>query len=98
MRRDHAGNDGEPAVAELRERLRELLQNEFPGAELRWETDDRLAGVIIWDGFRGVAQSARQRQVWKVLRNRLEIDDQARVLAILTVTPAEQRVMEREIA
>ena len=97
MRRKNAGDTRAATLDELRERLTGLLRRQFTGADIRWDTDDRLVGLLIWQGFEGYSQTERQRRLWETLRREVPLDDQSRILGLLTVTPSEQRVMDREI-
>ncbi|EYF00006.1 hypothetical protein [Chondromyces apiculatus] len=51
--------------------------------------EGRVAGHIVSDAFRGKTQMHRQHQLWKELRQRLTRAELARIVALLTVTPAE---------
>jgi len=53
----------------------------------------KVGGFLIWDGFSGLEQIERQNRLWGVLRERLSRDDQLRITAILTATPAEWDAM-----
>ena len=78
------------------QRLTALLKQNFPGAEIELERArpaPRVGGFLIWDGFERMDQTKRQTHVWQVLRESLSAEDQGRITAILTVTPAEISVM-----
>lgn len=51
---------------------------------------EKFSGLVVWKGFEGLDQVDRQRQVWKVLRSQLSRDEQVRITAVLTLTPAER--------
>lgn len=78
-------------------RINRRLEQSFPGATVELETpyDDRVGGVLLWDGFQGVDQIDRQRRLWKALRSGLTQGEQLRVTAILTVTPSERSAIAR---
>ena len=73
------------------QRIAQVLQQQFPGGEVDLERrgSDRVSGFLIWSGFEGREQIERQHEVWKVLRTQLELVDQLKVAAILTLTPEE---------
>ena len=77
----------------FRTRLLRLLKDNFPGAEFNIQRSgplERFAGVMVWGGFEGFEQIERQERLWKVLRSHLSPDDERKVAAILTMTPAER--------
>ena len=77
----------------LSRRLKSILAESFPGASLRIERRGPLkkyGGIIVWQGFEGMEQIDRQRQLWSRLRSALSAEDQLRITAILTMTPAER--------
>ncbi len=82
-------------MEELIDRLRNLLEAEFPGAEVELEAaspTDKLGGFLIWKGFEGMEQIDRQEKLANVIRSRLPHEDQLRISAILTITPDERSV------
>jgi hypothetical protein len=77
-------------------RLRRLLEQHFPNAEIELERAtpaQRVGGMLTWAGFEEMDQTERQAALWRVLREGLSEEDQGRITAILTVTPAEIAVM-----
>jgi hypothetical protein len=78
-------------MEELIQKLTQLLQQNFEGGEVEFETTgtQRVGGVLIWEGFTGLQQIERQRRVWEVIRNALAPDEQLQVAALLTLTPEE---------
>ncbi|HEV8605901.1 MAG TPA: hypothetical protein VGQ99_11070 [Tepidisphaeraceae bacterium] len=78
-------------------KVRTILREAFPSAEIaidRPESDSKIGGVVIWKGFSGKDELSRQLRLWKELRAKLSIDEQAQVTAILTFTPKEHLVMQ----
>ena len=79
------------------DKLKNLLRSEFPGSreDLEWypPRNRKVGGALIWDGFQGLEPLDRQRRVWTVLREHLSRDDQLRITAVFTFTPAEWSVM-----
>jgi acid stress-induced BolA-like protein IbaG/YrbA len=76
----------------LIQQVQDLLKTAFPRSEPRFDPvagNGRIFGVLVWDPFEGTEQIDRQREVWKVLRERLAPEDQRRVAAVLTVTSHE---------
>ena len=60
---------------------------------LAWEPPSRVGGFLIWDGFDGINQHERQHQVWEMMRSELSSEALQRVIAVLTLTPLEEKVM-----
>jgi hypothetical protein len=82
-------------MEELIRRLYELLHAQFANSELTLEQVpglQRVGGLLAWEGFEGLEQMDRQRHLWQVLRASLPPEDQLRITAILTMTPAELAV------
>ena len=50
----------------------------------------KVSGFVVWKDFEGMDQVDRQGRVWDVLRAELSPDEQLRITAILTMTPAER--------
>ena len=83
-------------MATLMTKVRRLIREAFPGAELKLDppsATSRITGMLSWEGFMGHDQIERQREVRQVLRKGLSTDEQARLSAILTMTPAEMQLM-----
>lgn len=78
-------------MEQLNRKLGRLLRQHFTNAEVELESlgAGRISGFLIWDGFDGLEQIKRQRQVWKVLRSELTVPEQQKVAAVLTLTPQE---------
>ena len=82
-------------MEELMNRLRNLLEAEFPEAKVELEQAspaEKVGGFLIWSGFDGMEQIERQQRLADVIRSKLSRDDQIRITAILTVTPDERSV------
>ena len=82
-------------MEELMNRLRNLLDAEFPEAKVELEQAspaEKVGGFLIWSGFDGMEQIERQQRLADVIRSKLSRDDQIRITAILTVTPDERSV------
>jgi len=80
----------------LIEQLKTLFGRKFPGATAELEQARPLrhvGGFLVWDGFEGVEQLGRQRQLRQVIREARSAEDQAQLTTILTVTLAEVAVM-----
>lgn len=80
--------------------LENALHHRFPGSspalsliESGSPIYSRVGGFLVWDGFDGVSQRERQRQIWDLLRSDFTTEQQVRVSAILTLTPLEEQVM-----
>ena len=83
-------------MGNLKEKVATVLKESFEGAEPELEINesaDKLGGFLIWEDFEGEPQIDRQKQVWTVLRSRLDREEQRKISAILTVSPAEMAVM-----
>jgi hypothetical protein len=50
---------------------------------------EKLSGYVSWPGFLGKPQRERQRELWRLLRDELDAEEQHHLSAILTLTPAE---------
>jgi hypothetical protein len=83
---------------DLSERLTDQLQQSFPSAEISFDPvyAPKLGGLLVWQGFDNLEQLARQHHLWSVLRAHLSPDEQLRITAILTMTPAEMAIMNEE--
>jgi hypothetical protein len=82
-------------MEDLINRLRALLEAEFPNAVVELEQAspaEKVGGFLIWRGFEGMEQIERQQRLSDVIRSNLSRDDQIRITAILTVTPDERSV------
>ena len=82
-------------MAEVIEHLHDMLEREFPGAQISLDQaspSDRVGGLLVWDGFDQMEQIDRQRLVAKKIRENLPREEQMRVTAILTMTTAETAV------
>lgn len=82
-------------MEKLMEKLRGLLEAEFPGAEVELEPAspaDKLGGFLVWKDFEGMEQIDRQQRLAEVIRSNLSREDQLRITAILTVTPDERSI------
>lgn len=85
--------------ASLAEKVEASLKARFAGASVELDPPvpgERIGGFLIWDGFDGVEQIERQRQVWKELRDKLDASEQQDVSAILTLTPDEVSVVPED--
>lgn len=82
----------------LQGKLRQILTKAFPGAEIRVERtmprSTKLYGVLVWRKWAGADQIDRQEKLWKVLDNKLTLEERARIAAILTMAPEETAVAE----
>ena len=79
------------------DKLRDTLRSQFPGSREDLERypprNRKVGGALIWDGFQDLEPLERQKRVWAALRERLSREDQLRITAIFTFTPAEWSVM-----
>ncbi len=76
----------------MEERLRAVLRDlGYTDDEIHLELagTEQVSGYIVSDAFRGESQMGRQDQLWDRLRERLEPHELGRIVAILTMTPAE---------
>lgn len=76
------------------EKLRQVLRTEFAGSqdELEPRASRKVGGFLVWDGFSGLEQIERQHRVWNVLKSRLNLEDQRRITAVLTLRRAQVRL------
>ncbi len=82
-------------MEDLIDRLRDLLSNEFPGAEIELEQArpaEKVGGSLIWSGFEGMEQIDRQQKLAKVIRAALPREDQVLITLILTLIREERSV------
>jgi acid stress-induced BolA-like protein IbaG/YrbA len=74
-------------------KLRRVISESFPDAKVKIDRSkpaDKFGGLVVWKGFEGADQVARQERLWKILRDQLSRDEQLKITAILTMTPAER--------
>jgi hypothetical protein len=79
--------------ARLKGKIQALLTQNFPNARLMLDESkplNKVSGMLIWGGFDGMEQIDRQSKLWRVLRSNLSPDEQLKITAILTMTPAER--------
>ena len=84
---------------EFIQHLTDVLQQLFPGStpELeQFQPLTKVGGFLIWDGFEGVEQLDRQRQVHAALRQTLSQVELQQVTTILTATPEEVELMKAD--
>ena len=77
----------------FRAKLSRVLTQAFPGAAVQLDQSKPLgkfSGLVVWDGFGGLEQVDRQARLWKRLRAELSKEEQLKITAILTMTPAER--------
>ena len=82
-------------MADLIDRLRDLLSKAFPGAEVELEqarTAEKIGGSLIWSGFEGMEQIDRQQKLAQVIRDALPREDQISITLILTLIREERSV------
>ncbi|HYQ14958.1 MAG TPA: hypothetical protein VEQ58_04360 [Polyangiaceae bacterium] len=76
----------------MERRLREVLRElGYADGEIFLEVTGggKVAGYIMSEAFRGESQIDRQEQLWAKLRQHLDPDELAQVVAVLTMTPTE---------
>ena len=78
-------------MEDILQKLSALLQLHLPQSEIEMEyvRDNKVSGFLIWEGFAGSEHIERQRMVWNLIRKELSQDEQARIIAVLTLTPEE---------
>ena len=84
-------------MEELKERLKELFNEYFPGSDVIFEETDpseKIFGYLIWKGFDESDMLDRQRAVWNRIRSSFDREDQRCIAAVFTVTPDELAVMK----
>lgn len=81
----------------LEQHLRDFFEGSDPQLEIV-EPMEKVGGVLVWQGFEGEAQHKRQAELWGFLRRNLDLLDQMRITAILTVTPAEMAALLEGVA
>ena len=77
----------------FRNKVSQLLVRSFPDARISIDEakpSKKLSGIVVWPGFDGLEQVDRQSRLWKVLRSKLSPEEQLKITAILTMTPAER--------
>lgn len=80
-------------MEKLNTTLARVLSESFPEAKVkidRSKPSEKFGGLVVWKGFEGTDQVDRQGRLWKVLRQNLSRDEQLKITAILTMTPAER--------
>ena len=79
---------GEDFLDKLKTVLREIG---YSDDELHLEVTDsgKVGGHIVSEAFRGESQMNRQNQLWDELTERLTPTELTKIVALLTVTPAE---------
>ncbi len=82
----------------FRSRLKRTLEAAFDGAKVKLEPSGtgKTGGFLVWEGFLGKDQIDRQLAVRDAIRMRLSPEELAKVSAILTLTPYELAVMDRD--
>jgi hypothetical protein len=88
-------------MEEFKATLEESLKQSFPGCDPQLEIVEpmeKIGGVLVWQGFEGLPQHERQARLWAFLRQSLDLLDQMRVTAILTVTPLEMAALLEGVA
>ncbi len=83
-------------MEEVTEKLKWVLSAHFAGSVLELDpvvADEKTSGSLLWQGFEEAEQLDRQRQVSRVLREELTLDERRRVSIIFTFTPEEAAVM-----
>lgn len=75
----------------LKKKLLQLLVEKFADAKIEdlQVTAGRVGGVLIWSGFKEMAQVDRQQELWKILRSNLDREEQLKISLIITLTPTE---------
>jgi hypothetical protein len=59
---------------EIKKEVEVATSERFPGSELVWEDDPALTrpgGTLVWGGFAQISQIDRQREIGRLLRERL---------------------------
>jgi hypothetical protein len=77
-------------------KVRRAFRARFPNARFRLdkvEIEERLSGLLIWQGFDEFDQVDRQTKVRNVLQRSLTQEEREHVGAILTVTPDELEII-----
>ena len=82
----------------LKRKLKRILHEAFKGSEVELDSHNggKVEGSLIWKGFMGKDQIDRQLVLRDVIKAGLTSDELVRVSAILTFTPREVAVMDRE--
>lgn len=82
-------------IATIADTVKHTLEQQLHGARVEIDSlpgAQKVSGFIVWDGFRGMEQIDRQRQVRRILHEALRRDAQ-RVSTILTYSPGEFELM-----
>ena len=79
----------------MEQRVRDILEAAFDGVEVLTEVlpGGRISGSVVWAGFDGLDEVARQRKIRTALEAELGSDVQ-QVGVLLTYTPDELRKMD----
>ena len=75
-----------------KQKLTAVLSKNFPDASIKVEqagSNKKLGGMVVWNGFDGIDQVDRQRELWSVLKKTLSPEEQLKISAILTMAPVE---------
>lgn len=86
-------------MGNLKEKVERVIGEALPGATTELEDiplSEKLSGFVIWEEFAGESHRERQRTLWKVLREKLDAEEQLGLSAILTVSPAEIASLKSE--
>ena len=77
---------------EFREELENALLRiglENPVLEIEIKPSGRLGGFVVSETFSGISQIDRQNMLWDGLEKILDEERQSKIIALLTMTPAE---------
>lgn len=74
---------------DLKNRLDEMFQKEFPGSSFTPEIlpGGKVAGTLAWSGFKSKDPVDRQDQVWDLIKQIFERHEILQISTILTVLP-----------
>ena len=84
-------------MEEIIDKVEQVLKRAFRGATTELELvrpGGKIGGFLIWSGFEGVEQIDRQRELARVIHEKLRAEDLSRLTTILTMTPEESAAMK----
>jgi acid stress-induced BolA-like protein IbaG/YrbA len=77
------------SLAELAERVTEILRDSFAPAEVVTSTRNGIVVFVVSDRFEGIDDMDRQEMVWDVLENQLDQDERRSVSIVVALTSKE---------
>lgn len=88
-------------MEKLKQGMETVLREQFPGCEAALKVSPytgKVGGILAWSGFAGLEPIDRLRKLSETIRARFSREDQSHVSLIVTLSPAEYAVYQREQA